>query len=121
VMNRLADLARVLLALPVVELARGTEGPASLVRRLRQRGSQRQRRDVRGRANLQRLISAVDARLPGSPSCYRRALLEIYLDADAAGEPLHMGLKVPGGPRSGHAWLGGHSAPVSAYDVQVDI
>ena len=115
----LADLARVLLALPVVELARGTEGPACLVPRLRQRGSLRRRRNARGRARLQRLISAIDAGLPGSPSCYRRVLLEIYLDAGAAEEPLHMGLKVPGGPRSGHAWLGGSPAAADAYDVQV--
>ena len=73
------------------------------------------------RARLQRVIAAIDARLPGDPSCYRRALLEICLDAGAAEEPLHMGLKVPGGHRTGHAWLGGSPAPVGAYDVQVDI
>jgi hypothetical protein len=68
------------------------------------------------------VIAVVDRWLPGEPSCYRRVLLEMTLDAGAAEETLHMGLRVPGGPRSGHAWLGGsgEAAGVS-YDVQFDM
>jgi hypothetical protein len=116
------ELARLAAALPRVEWGRRTEGPALLVARFRDEADGKPRRGPRERAFLQRLIAAIDARLPGEPSCYRRALLEMALDGGAAREPLHLGLRVPGGPRSGHAWLGG--APDGSavrYDVQVDI
>ena len=118
----LAELARVARALPLVEWGRRTRGPEPLVARLRDRGRRASRRSPEARADLRRVIAAVDRLLPGQPSCYRRALLEIGLDAGAAEEPLHLGLRVPGGPRSGHAWLGGDpSGPGRDYDVQLDM
>jgi hypothetical protein len=69
------------------------------------------------------MIALVDRVLPGEPNCLRRALLEIALDAGAAEEPLHLGLKVPGGPRSGHAWLASwpDAANASAYDAVLEV
>jgi len=86
----------------------------------RARGRIAMRRSADGRRDLRAAIDLVDRLLPGDPNCYRRALLEIGLDAGAAEEPLHLGLRVPGGPRSGHAWLGSGD-PRGTYDVQVDI
>src|SRR5262245_36749623 len=136
VVSDLAELARVAARLPAVEWGRRAQGPEPLVRRLRERGRAARRRTPEDRARLQRVIAAVDRwlrwlrwlrwPLGGGASCYRRALLEMSLDAGAAEEPLHLGLRVPGGPRSGHAWLGAAGAdPVAAgtgtYDVQVDM
>ena len=118
---RLADLVAIGLRLPEVEWRRVKEGPAAAVPKLRARGSAAPRRTPEDRAQLRRLIALVDRFFPGEPNCYRRALLEMSLDAGAAEEPLHLGLKVPGGPRSGHAWLGTSGALPGAYDVQVDI
>jgi hypothetical protein len=120
----LAELVRVARMLPAVERGRRAEGPEPLVERLRARGRGQARRGPDARADLRRVIAAVDRCLPGEPSCYRRALLEMGLDAGAAGEPLRMGLRVPGGPRSGHAWLGGGAGDPDAggpYDVQLDM
>jgi hypothetical protein len=117
----LADLVTIGLRLPEVEWRRLNEGPAPAVANLRARGHRARRRTADARQRLRRLIAIVDRFLPGEPNCYRRALLEMSLDAGAAEEPLQMGLKVPGGPRSGHAWLGTSSTSPAAYDVQVDI
>jgi hypothetical protein len=114
------EAVRTALVLPQVELGRHLEGPKTLVDRLRARGRLAARRGPEERARLQRVIALCDRILPGEPSCYRRALLEIRLDAGAAEEELHMGLRVPGGPRSGHAWLGS-AAPAERYDVQLDM
>ena len=116
-----ADFFRVLRAVPEVECGRFADGPAQLVWRMRARGRDARARNPDERRRLRRLISLVDRILPGAPSCYRRALLEMGLDAGAAKEPLHLGLRVPGGPRSGNAWLGMSSEPVGPYDVQLDI
>jgi hypothetical protein len=70
---------------------------------------------------LRRLIRAVDARMPGGPNCYRRALLEIGLDAGAAREPLKMGLHPHGGPKSGHAWLGEPEPGTESYEALFEI
>jgi hypothetical protein len=118
----LADVLRLAVALPAVELRRYREGPGPLVARLRARGQRAFARSPAERERLRRIIAAVDARLPGQPSCYRRSLLEMALDKGAAFEPLSMGLRVPGGPRSGHAWLGVDPvAPSQPYDVQFDM
>jgi hypothetical protein len=114
------DAIRTALAVPQIELGRRCEGPKSLVARLRAQGRLAMRRGPEDRARLQRVIALWDRILPGEASCYRRALLEIRLDAGAAEEQLHMGLRVPGGPRSGHAWLGS-GAPAERYDVQLDM
>jgi Transglutaminase-like superfamily len=119
--HRIVEVARVLLALPRIELARATEGPAPLVSRLRAEGAGRPARDEAARLRLRRAIASVDARLPGGGSCYRRALLEIALDRDAAGEPFFMGLSSAGGPKSGHAWLGSESVPARRYDAIISL
>ena len=117
----LIDALRVAALLPRVELGRSRVGPGQLVEVFRARGRRAARRSIEQRTALQRVIGFVDRVLPGQPNCYRRALLEIGLDAGAAEEPLHMGLRVPGGPRSGHAWLGDRAATGTTYDVQFDI
>jgi hypothetical protein len=117
----LADLVSIGLRLPEVEWRRLNEGPGRAVAKLRARGHSARRRAGDDRQRLRRLIAIVDRFWPGEPNCYRRALLEMSLDAGAAEEQLHLGLKVPGGPRSGHAWLGTSAALPVAYDVQVDI
>jgi hypothetical protein len=114
------EAIRTALAVPQIEFGRHCEGPKSLVTRLRAQGRLAMRRGPEDRARLQRAIALVDRILPGETSCYRRALLEIRLDAGAAEEQLHMRLRVPGGPRSGHAWLGS-AAPAERYDVQLDM
>jgi hypothetical protein len=74
-------------------------------------------RDARARARLQWLIRAVDRLFPSGPNCYRRALVEIGIDAGAAAERLHMGLSAFGGRDSGHAWL--TSSPgTERYDAE---
>ena len=113
----LAELTRVLLMLPQVELARRAEGPAPLVNRFRVLGRRRRTRSVAERKRLQRVIARVDACLPDRGNCYRRALLEIALDAGAAAEPFHMGLKASCAPLSGHAWVGTQATGESAYDA----
>src|SRR5689334_5539606 len=101
----LRDLAEVLWVALSVEKGRTSVGPAQLVKGLRARGARRGARDVADRLRLRRAIEIVDRRFPSGPNCYRRALIEIAMDAGAAAEPLHMGLKSHGEPGSGHAWL----------------
>jgi len=115
------EVARVLRALPGVELARRSEGPGPLVRRLREEGRGCVRRSSTERSRLRAVIRALDVRLPGGGNCYRRALLEIALDPDTAEEPLYMGLVAAGGPRSGHAWLGSDGDEARSYDAVVAI
>jgi Transglutaminase-like superfamily len=121
VFSRLFEVARVLVALPRIELARATEGPAPLVKRLRAEGARQPRRDPGARIWLRRAIVSVDARLPGGGNCYRRALLEIALDSHAAEQPFFMGLSSAGGPNSGHAWLGSDSGPARRYDAIISL
>jgi hypothetical protein len=118
---RLREAACVVVALPGVEWGRRVDGPGPLVARLRERGRTMRERSPLERERLRKVISAIDGRVPGGPNCYRRALLEMSLDGGAARESLHFGLRVPGGPRSGHAWLGPSSTPVGSYDVQLDM
>lgn len=96
---------RVFLALPPVEWGRRTQGPEPLLRKLRERA--RRSRSPDERAKLRRIIRFADARMPGGPNCYRRALLETALDAGAAKQRLVFGLKSRGAPGSGHVWLEG--------------
>lgn len=118
----LVDLARVLFALPGVELARKVQGPGPLVGRLRLKGARRAARTEVQRRRLHATIAAIDARLPGGGNCYRRALLEIALDRDAAAEPLFMGLTSEGGPKSGHAWLGADASDSDRrYDAIISL
>lgn len=97
------DFLRTLWALPMVERGRRTEGPEPLLERLRERP--RRRRDPEARSRLRRVIRWVDAKMPGGPSCYRRALLETSLDKGAAREKVVFGLRPGSRKGSGHAWL----------------
>jgi hypothetical protein len=120
------DLLRVLRVLPSIELQRRRLGLHGVVALARARGMQRGLRSTEGRARLQRVISAVDRRLPDRGNCVRRALLEMALDRGAARERLHAGLRTGGGPRSGHAWLepeapAGAPATKSPYDAVIVI
>jgi Transglutaminase-like superfamily len=119
----IGDLGRVLVALPFVEFGRVTFGPSRILPRLRRSAERCRRRPPPERGTLRRVIAAVDARLPGGGNCYRRALLEIVIDAGAAEEKLYMGLKTHGGPRSGHAWLASwpDAANAAAYDVVLEM
>jgi len=117
----LRDLLGVLVAVPRVEWGRRHEGPRPLTAKLRRLGRSVPSRPAGRRERLRWIIRAIDARLPGGPSCYRRALLEMSLDRDSAGEPLRMGLRAHGGPRSGHAWFGSAEAPAESYDADFAI
>lgn len=111
------EIALVMLALPCVELARRTLGPAPAVATLRERGAAAIRRDARGRARLARAIAACDRLLPlGKGGCYRRTLLEIALDAGAAEEPIFLGFSGP----EGHAWLP-RSSPGRRFQSVVEL
>jgi hypothetical protein len=73
---------------------------------------------------LARVVHWLDHVIPGGPNCYRRALVLVALDPDAADEPFVLGLNVPNtGPR-GHAWVErGDSSSAGAatpdrYDVE---
>lgn len=110
------ELIRVLRAIPEIEVRRLTEGPAPLLRDLREKARYRRQRTSDERSDLKRVIRWADAHFPGGGNCYRRSLLEIALDADSAGEPLVMGLRSAGGERSGHAWVGSDSDG-AAYDA----
>jgi len=112
-----------MVALPRIEWGRRFRGPALLVNRVREYGASAPARDPARRARLRRAIAAVDARLPGGPNCLRRALLEMRLDAGAARELIHFGLRAHGGPRSGHAWLSSwpDSERASSYDAVLEM
>jgi hypothetical protein len=111
------EFVRVAAVFLEVERARQVESFAPLVRRLRQRGCLQLQRNAWARSQLRRAIRIVDQLIPSGPNCYRRVLLEIALDSGAAAEPVYFGLRAAGGPRSGHAWLGGDRGPAKAYDA----
>jgi SAM-dependent methyltransferase len=98
------ETARVLTVLPRVERARRRSGPGPLAVEMRLIAKGAPHRDALGRARLRGTIAACDRILPPGAGCYRRALLEMALDAGAAGEPLVLGLRRHG---LGHAWVGG--------------
>ena len=97
---------------------RATVPPAELVASFRARGARRAARDGASRARLRRTIRFVDRLFPSGPNCYRRTLTEIALDAGAAAEPLRMGLRADGGPRSGHIWLASAPDGAGRYDAE---
>jgi hypothetical protein len=76
-------------------------------------------RSPRERATLQSLIRLIDRAFPSGPNCYRRALVEMAVDAGAAVEPLHLGLAAEGGPNSGHAWLASSLDRGGRYDAEL--
>jgi len=99
------DLVRIITVLPSIEIQRRARSLHQAVRAVRRQAAGTPRRSEQDRARLRRAIAIVDRLMPGKPSCIRRALLEIRLDAGAAQERLLAGFKAQGGSRSGHAWL----------------
>jgi hypothetical protein len=97
---------------------RFAQGPSELVAEARKMGIRRRNRVEAERKLLQRTIRIVDRLFPSGPNCYRRALIEIAMDAGAAAEPLHMGLMADGTPNSGHVWLASSSDRGPVYDVE---
>jgi|SRR5579863_2559687 len=118
---QLIELVEVLAVGIRVDRARSRRGPDRLLPQLRARGARSRLRDAAARARLQRVIGVVDRFFPSGGNCYRRALMEIALDAGAAAEPLHLGLQAHGGPGSGHAWLGDRSGDPAPYDAELSL
>jgi hypothetical protein len=114
------EVFEVLLIVRSIERGRLTAGPEALLADVRARGGRCSKRDFRRRRRLQRVIRFVDRQFGSGPNCYRRALLEIAMDAGAAAEILHLGFKAGGGNGSGHAWLGPDAPSVARYDARVD-
>ena len=113
---------RVLRALPRIEFDRRRRGTGPLVAEARRRGQTQPEQSLAARARLQRVISWVDARMPGGPNCYRRALLSLALDPDTAARPLRFGLHRDGRPGSGHVWIPGRDQPPALrYDVEFEM
>jgi hypothetical protein len=102
----------------MVELRRRTWAPEELLAKLRERGHRSPSRDKANRLRLRRAIRLLDRCFPPGPNCYRRVLMEIAMDAGAAGEPLHLGLQKKGSPASGHAWLGSNRDSTERYDAE---
>ncbi|MEO6574908.1 MAG: class I SAM-dependent methyltransferase, partial [Polyangiaceae bacterium] len=106
------ELIGVIAALPRVERARRSMGPAPVVALLRAGAARTERRDPARRARLRTAIRICDRLLPFGGGCYRRSLLEMALDAGAADETLFLGLR----GTDGHAWLE-NAAPADALEV----
>lgn len=103
----LLDLARLLLALPDVELHRRRSTPAKALADLRHRGMTGRHRTERERRRLRWMIGWADRFFPGGGNCYRRVLWQVALDPQAARQPVIFGVERGDGARSlsGHAWL----------------
>ena len=114
------ELARIARVFSSVERGFRTEGPAPMLARLRNEGRRAEARNAESRATLQQAIRWVDACVPAGRSCYRRALLEIALDPEAANEKLRIGLDVSGDSADGHAWLG-DDPKMRRYSVELDL
>lgn len=114
-------LLRILALLPNAEIRRRCAGPKRCVAHFRGRGMKSVLRTPSERVALRNLIYAVDRLLPDGGNCYRRALIEIALDATSAAEPLHFGLVQHGGPKSGHAWLNTDRSRRGSYDAEFTI
>jgi hypothetical protein len=112
------DLVRALMVEPAIERARLTSGPKPLIERLRSQGKERPARGSAGRSRLRYAIALAERLRGRMPNCYRRVLMEIALDAGAAGEAVFLGLRTGGGPGSGHAYLQSHGESASPdYDA----
>jgi hypothetical protein len=104
------DAIQVVMRLPRVERWRsmGPETATALARRMGRRATAR---SLQSRSRLRRVIGFVD-RLLGA-NCYRRVLLELALDREAAGDPIYLGIRGREGGGPGHAWRG-HDARLEA-------
>src|SRR6185312_10245741 len=116
-MGYLRDLLSVLLFSVRVNRSRRRVGPQQLVAALRARGQSCPKRSPQQRSRLRALIHRVDRLFPSGTNCYRRALVEIGLDAGAAAEPMYLGLRAGGGKNSGHAWLSSDAGTSDKYDA----
>lgn len=91
--------------------------PEHAVRVMRERGRSAPRRGPVGRARLRRAIGWVDAAFPvKGANCFRRVLVEMGLDAGAAGETLVFGLDVG---RTGHVAFKGSED--RTFDVAFEV
>jgi len=91
--------------------------PELAVRTMRELGRSARRRGPIARARLRRAVGWVDAAYPGSgPNCFRRVLVEVGLDAGAAGETLVFGLDVG---RTGHVAF--KESEDRAFDVAFEV
>jgi hypothetical protein len=115
-----AEIVRVLVQIPEVEVNRRLTSPQKSARAARRRAVRAPARSSEDRERLRRAVAVVDRWMPGGGNCLRRSLLEMSLDAGAARERLLAGFKAGGAPASGHAWL--ESQPVSErYDAIIPI
>jgi hypothetical protein len=112
-----SDFIQVVRALPRIESGRRRAGPGVLVALARAQGRSQTAREQHARRRLRRVIRLVDRLLLDGGNCFRRALLEMAVDAGAAREQLTLGLRAHGGPQSGHAWLGGAETNSASYDA----
>lgn len=116
-MRSFKDLVSVILLSIRVNSSRRRIGPQPLVAALRRRGQAGPTRSSVQRSRLRAIIRLVDRWFPSGPNCYRRALVEIGLDAAAAAEPIYMGVRAGGGKKSGHVWLPSEPVPSDKYDA----
>lgn len=110
------ELARVLGAVGAAERLRRNETPERAIAVMRARGQRMKKRGPVGRVRLRRAVGWVDAVFPGGPNCFRRVLVELGLDAGAAGEVIVFGLDVG---RTGHVSFKGSED--RAFDVAFEI
>lgn len=91
--------------LPIAELLRTCCGPNRAVRVARAVGQRVGSRAPQTRNVRLQAVNRVDAHVPRGGNCYRRVLMHVLMDRDAARQPVMFGLQGGGGHRSGHAWL----------------
>lgn len=85
----------------------------STIARARAEGATAVRRSAEARLGFREVLTVVDGILSGKSGCLRRTIAEVLGDADAAAEPIHLGLDVGA---TGHAWLAGDRS-ARRYDV----
>jgi hypothetical protein len=110
------EMMEVAILLREVEEARLREGPEALLKRLRPLGAKRAPRTLSQRQRLSRNVTRIDRLLHGESNCYRRSLVQVALDRDAASQPFVLGLDVPASGVKGHAWLEGNER--AGFDVE---
>ena len=110
----LADATRVVSRLPLVDRWRSL-GPEASTRLAREIGRRAPLRSAKQQAQLRAVIAFFD-RLCG-PNCYRRVLLELSLDREAAADPVFFGIRrsCDGGP--GHVWRGVEPSLEAQYEA----
>lgn len=117
----LLEVWQVLRVLPRVETARRSRGPRELIALARRSAVGAAARSERSRRCLQRAIRWVDRSLADGGNCYRRALLEMILDPQAATRPFSMGFSLTDQRLSGHAWLEAAEPNREPYDFVIQL